>query len=40
MLEKPMAMTVDAVAAIDAARTHGFSDVVDHLHVYAPAFRP
>ena len=40
MLEKPMAMTVDAVAAIEsAARTHGFSGVVDHLHVYAPAFK-
>ena len=40
MLEKPMAMTVEDAAAIEnAARTHGFAGVVDHLHLYAPAFR-
>ena len=40
MLEKPMAVTVeDAVAIENAARRHGFTGVVDHLHLYASAFR-
>ena len=40
MLEKPMAMTVEDAAAIEnAARTYGFAGLVDHLHLYAPAFR-
>lgn len=40
MLEKPMALTVEDTAAIEnAVQTHGFSGLVDHLHVYAPAFR-
>lgn len=40
MLEKPMAMSVkDATAIEEAARSHGFTGLVDHLHLYAPAFK-
>ena len=40
MLEKPMAASIsDAEAIHTAAETHGFTGIVNHLHVYAPAFR-
>ncbi|MGB0630092.1 MAG: Gfo/Idh/MocA family protein [Alphaproteobacteria bacterium] len=40
MLEKPMAASVSGAEAIRAAaETHGFRGLVNHLHVYAPAFR-
>ena len=40
MLEKPMATTVaDAKSIRRGAETHGFTGLVNHLHLYAPAFR-
>lgn len=40
MLEKPMAANVTDAARIQlAAVSHGFCGLVDHLHVYTPAFK-
>jgi predicted dehydrogenase len=40
MLEKPLGTTIAGADAINhAAAKHGFRGVVNHLHIYAPAFK-